>query len=87
MRPDPDVVARRIHDALVLVHLRTDGIYEMNSTAARVWELLSESCDDAQIRARLLEEFEVAPEVLEREIAQALAVFREAQLVTEDPRA
>lgn len=84
MRPDPDVVARRLDDALVLIHLRTDGIYEMNATAARVWELLSEGCDAAQMQARLLEEFEVAPETLDREIAEALHAMRQAELVIEE---
>ncbi len=77
-------MARRLDDALVLIHLRTDGIYEMNATAARVWELLSEGCDAAQIRWRLLEEFDVAPEILDREIAEALTAMRQAELMIDD---
>lgn len=86
MRPDPDVIARRLDDSLVLIHLRTDGIYEMNATGARVWELLSEGCDVPQMRARLLEEFDVAPEILSSEIEEALAAMRQAELVTDDVR-
>jgi len=75
------VGARRIDDALVLIHLRNDGIYEMNTTAARVWELLSEGCEVAQMRARLPEEFDMSPEVLDREVCEALAARRQAELV------
>jgi hypothetical protein len=33
-------------------------MYELNSTAARIWELMHEGCQRADIERRLLEEFE-----------------------------
>jgi hypothetical protein len=40
LRPEDDVVSRRLEDEVVLVHLRTNRIYKLNETGARLWELL-----------------------------------------------
>ena len=42
-RPRADVVARRMGRTGVLVDLRSSRIFELNNTAARVWELLGSS--------------------------------------------
>jgi hypothetical protein len=60
-RPRPDVVARRVGEAVVLVHLSTNAIFELNETGARIWELLTESMDRAGIVQRLEQEFDVPP--------------------------
>lgn len=36
-QPNPDVVAQRVQDEVVLVNLRTNEIYTLNRTAARAW--------------------------------------------------
>jgi len=38
--PDPEVVARRVDDEIVLMHLGTSHIFALNPTGARFWELL-----------------------------------------------
>lgn len=81
MQPDPDVLARRIDDNLVLVHLRTDRIYEMNATAARVWELIGAGCDAGQIRTALLRDFDVRATALEAELKDVLASLETEGLV------
>jgi hypothetical protein len=57
--PDPDVVARRIDNGAVLINLRTNRIYELNTTGTRIWELLGEGGDRAAIVEQLLQEFDV----------------------------
>jgi hypothetical protein len=59
LRPSPDVIARRMGQAAVLVHLGTNRIYEVNETGARIWELLQEGCDRRQLQARIVAEFDV----------------------------
>ena len=68
LRPNPDVVVRRLQDELVLVNMRTNRIYALNRTGARYWELLAEGHDRPVIEARLLQEFDVAPAELSTEI-------------------
>ncbi len=61
--PDPDVVARRIDSGTVLINLRTNKIYELNSTGTRIWELLGEGGDRTAIVEQLLQEFDVEADV------------------------
>ncbi len=71
---NPDVVARRIDQGTVLINLRTNQIYELNTTGTRIWELLREGCDRGAILDRLLAEFEVdarvAAEAIDDTVAQ-----------------
>jgi hypothetical protein len=66
----------------VLVHLGTNRIYELNSTAARLWELCTAGCDLAQILAQMDEEFDVQEPQLRAEIEAMLALFLNNQLVS-----
>ncbi len=59
MRPNPDVLARLLDKEIVLVHVVTNCIFELNETGARVWQLLDEGCDVDEIVRRLTEEFDV----------------------------
>jgi hypothetical protein len=56
-QPNPDVVAQRVQDEVVLVNLRTNEIYTLNKTAARAWELIAEGRDRPGVEAGLVEEF------------------------------
>jgi coenzyme PQQ synthesis protein D (PqqD) len=81
LRPDPNVIAERVHEDLVLVHLGTNRIYSLNSTAARVWELLSESLSVSGIQATLRAEFDVDDGQLSSEIEELLASLSVEQLI------
>lgn len=70
--PSPDIIARRLGDETVIVHLGTNRIYELNSTATRLWELLAEGNHLPAARAQLLAEFEVDEATLDSEIRPAL---------------
>jgi hypothetical protein len=61
-QPSPETVATRVGDEIVLVDLKTDRIYSLNRTAARIWELVCAECDRAEVERRMLEEFEVSRE-------------------------
>jgi hypothetical protein len=58
-QPNPDVVAQRVQDEVVLVNLRTNEIYTLNKTAARAWELIAEGRDRSGVEAGLADEFTV----------------------------
>ncbi|MEO8290940.1 MAG: PqqD family protein [Gaiellaceae bacterium] len=67
-QPNPDVVAQRVQDEVVLVNLRTNEIYTLNKTAARAWELLAEGDDRASIEAKLTDEFSAEPSAVGGEL-------------------
>jgi hypothetical protein len=83
-RPNPDVVFSRLGEQIVLFHSRTDRFYELNTTAARFWELLAAGRDSVPIREQMLEEFAVDPDQLVAEIDRLLAALRQQDLLTND---
>jgi hypothetical protein len=82
VRPAEDAVAKRVGNTMVLIHLQTNLIYELNRTGARLWELIGEGCERSELHHRLLSEFEVDPEHLSPEIDRLLHALSAARLVT-----
>jgi len=82
LQADPDVVFRRLGERMVLIQLQTNNIFDLNETSARLWELLVEVGEPAEISARLVAEYDVDPELLRQEITQTLAAFAENDLIT-----
>jgi hypothetical protein len=78
---DPDVVAERLGDDLVLVHLKTNKIYELNSTATRIFELAKAGHDRAGIETQLLAEYAVDQPALAENLEAALARLVELGLL------
>jgi len=71
-RPRADVVARRLGKTGVLVDVRTSRVFELNNTAARVWELLGASLTPNEIVGRLVREFAVDEAAVGRELSRLL---------------
>jgi hypothetical protein len=81
LRVNPAVTSQRFGDDAVLIDLRTNEIYEMNRTAARMWQLLGEGLDVDDIEGRLASEFEIEPAELHRQIESFLVTLLDAKLV------
>jgi len=59
-RPHPDVVGRRTDQAVVLVHVSANQIFELNETGARIWELISQGQSSTDVVHALTHEFEIS---------------------------
>ncbi len=81
IRPHPDVIAQRIGERMVLIHLQTNHIYELNRTGARLWELVETVNDRRDIQQQMLHEFDVEETQLSQEIAEFLALLMNDDLV------
>ena len=81
IRPNPDVIAQRMEAKMVLLHLRTNRFYELNGTAARIWELLVEGYDLDQIQDQMFIEFEVDPEQLASQLGDLIDSLKSEELV------
>lgn len=79
----PDVVAKRLGDEFVVVHLQTNRIYSLNRTGGRLWELVVAGHDREEIERRMLAEFDVEGDQLSREIDGILASLQADQLIRE----
>lgn len=60
LRPNPEVVAKRLDQATVLVDISTSRIFELNETGTRLWEMLGQGLDVERIVQQLVHEFNVA---------------------------
>ncbi len=69
IRRRSDVVARRVGETAVLVHLGSNRIYELNDTGARIWELAAEGTTVESLIDRLQDEFDVDREKLAEEVS------------------
>jgi hypothetical protein len=81
-KPHPDVVFRRLEDRMVLVHMGTNQVFELNSTGARIWELLEEGVEGDELLAALTEEFDVDGDQLRGEVDTILGELFFEGLVT-----
>lgn len=83
VRIDPQVVFRRLSDRMVLVQLRTNQMFDLNETSARLWELLSRDGDLAAAESGLADEYDVDPAQLHDDIERTLAFLAAEQLIVE----
>lgn len=81
LEPHPDVVARRVGDEVVLVQLHTNKIYALNRTGARFWELISAGSSVDETLSTLLDEFDVSPAQLEKEVTNLVSALAEQDLI------
>ncbi|HEX5583909.1 PqqD family protein [Gaiella sp.] len=79
--PSPDVVSRRLGDEVVLVHLRTNRIFSLSPTGARLWELLSDGMSRPEIEQQLRDEYDVSREAVSAEIDSLVATLEAEALV------
>jgi|SRR5215216_3593585 len=79
LRPDHNIVAQRAGAGMLLIHLQTNRIYELNTTAARLWEVLS----DGSAPARMLAEFDVTEAQFNTELDAFISLLVKEGLLTE----
>ena len=84
VKPNPNVISRRLGDEMVLFHLETDRFYELNGTAARFWELLCEPNGGERVQEQMMAEFAVDSDELANEAEALLISLRKEDLVSVD---
>jgi hypothetical protein len=62
------VLARQVGDESVMLDLEKGAYFGLDPVGARVWQLLAEGMTLAQACDRLLEEYEVSREDIERDV-------------------
>ena len=77
----PDVVARRLGDAGILVHLSSNRIFELNATGMRIWELLADGLDDETLSRTLSTEFNIDERDCSAEVRRLLDELQDAGLL------
>jgi hypothetical protein len=67
------VLIRHLDGESVLLNLETEKYFGLDATGTRMWEVATESANIEMAFAKLIEEFEVEPEVLRANLAELLA--------------
>jgi len=75
----------RLDDSLIAVDQEAGYCYALNSTGARIWELIASPTDMPSIRDLLCQEFDVDPDACLREIVEILSDMKAAGLVSHWP--
>ncbi|MBI4124811.1 MAG: PqqD family protein [Deltaproteobacteria bacterium] len=70
-----DVVSRKIEDQFILIPIRSnvadlDSIYTLNETGARIYELIDGQKTLGQIKAALVQEYDVEETILEKDLLE-----------------
>ncbi|RZB30189.1 MAG: hypothetical protein SRB1_02469 [Desulfobacteraceae bacterium Eth-SRB1] len=81
------IVFRKIADEFILVPIRQnvgdlESIYTLNETGARIWELIDGKIKVREIKEKLIEEFEVTPEEVEKDILEHLVQLEKIKAIT-----
>jgi PqqD family protein of HPr-rel-A system len=80
----PDVLSRTLDGEAVLLDLRSGTYFGLNEVGTHIWERLREGATVAELRARVLETFEVDAATAERDLEELLAELTRRQLVTRE---
>jgi hypothetical protein len=67
------VLARSVGDTIVLFHPETERLLTLHATGTRIWELLCGETDAMRITARLVNEFDGPPSLMEQQVLEFLA--------------
>jgi hypothetical protein len=81
-RVSADVVAQRMGDEVVLVHLGTNRIFDLSPTAARFWELVSAGTTVGGACRQILGEYAVGEAELAREVQALVGALTGEALLT-----
>ena len=84
MKPSTEVICRELGDAAVLIHLRTNEIFELNPTGYRIWQMVGSGIARDAMADQLAREFDVGTEHVRREIEHLLADLSARHLIVDD---
>ena len=80
-RPASDVIAKRVGEVTVLVHIPTNRILELNETGSRVWAMISERLDVNRMVRCLVDEFDVEEARAADEVKELLGQLKSEGLI------
>ncbi len=82
----PDVVSRTLDGEAVLLDLASSKYLGLNEVATRIWELMGAGQSLGEIRTALLDELDVSPDVLARDLDELVESMQKRGLIREAER-
>lgn len=81
-RLSSEVLSKVLDGEAVLLDLKSGTYFGLNPVGTRVWELLQSGSAMGDVRAKLLDEFEVTAETLEADLVELLEQLKARGLIT-----
>ena len=78
----PSVITRELSGETVLLNLESGVYYGLDIVGTRVWQLLTQGRTIASVCETMIEEYEVAPDVLRDDVSRLVGELRERGIVT-----
>jgi hypothetical protein len=78
----PSVICRELSGETVLLNLESGIYYGLDAVGTRVWQLLIEGRTLAGICETMVEEYDVAPDVLRADVVRLVGELRDRGIVT-----
>ena len=78
----PSVICRELGGETVLLNLVSGIYYGLDAVGTRVWQLLVEGRTISGVCEAMLEEFDVAPDVLHDDVVRLVGELRDRGIVT-----
>jgi len=78
----PSVLCRELSGETVLLNLESGVYYGLDAVGTRVWQLLLQGRTIADICDTLIDDYDVAPEVLRGDVVRLVGELRERGIVT-----
>jgi hypothetical protein len=82
VRQAPEITSGDVGGEIVLLGIRQGKYYGLNGVASRIWVLIESPLAVSSLTRTLIGEFEVAPDICERETVALLAGLAQEGLVT-----
>ncbi len=77
----PDVIVQMLDNEAVLLHLKTEEYFTLDTTGARIWQLLSEYGEQEPVLRQIQEEFEVDETIAKHDLTHLICELREKGLL------
>jgi len=80
------IVSRKIADEFILVPIRQnvgdlESISTLNEVAARIWELIDGKMKVREIKDKIVEEFEVTPQQVEKDLIEYIKQLEKIEAI------
>ncbi len=79
---NPNVIFQRMENDIVLLHIQTNRCYNLNKTAAQLWELLATEPNLSQVQNQMLINFDVDEAQLAEELTALITSMQAENLIT-----
>ena len=79
------LIEAEVDGELVALHVDSGTCYGFNGTATRVWALIAEPKSLAELRGALLAEYDVEPELCDRQLRELLGELQRDGLIEIKP--